>query len=117
MERPKTIICDLDGTVWKHAADMAKFHGEMELLPGVLEKFREWIAKDYKIILMTGRKESMREVTIKQLSSFGLSWDHLIMNCGGGYRYLINDLKPNSDIPTAYAITLARNEGMEKVNI
>ena len=39
------------------------------------------------------------------------------MGVGGGDRILINDRKPNSDIDTAYAINLNRNEGIKNVKI
>ena len=39
------------------------------------------------------------------------------MGFGGGYRYIINDTKPNSERDTAYAINLNRNEGVENVEI
>ena len=40
-----------------------------------------------------------------------------IMGLGGGNRVVINDFKPNSTIPTAEAICLERNKGLEAVNV
>jgi hypothetical protein len=45
----------------------------------------------HKIILMTARKESHREVTEKQLLSLGFCWDLLIMGCTNGERVIVND--------------------------
>ena len=77
----------------------------------------EWDAKGYNIILITGRRESQRQKTEKQLDLFGIFYDQLIMGVGGGDRVIINDRKPNSDRDTAYAINLNRNEGVENVEI
>ena len=64
----------------------------------------------------TGRKESLREPTIKQLQKVGIFYDKLIMGFGGGDRILINDRKPNSNRDTAYAINLERDKGVTNAN-
>ena len=123
MSRPKTIICDIDGTLVSHVttpSHMFEDTTRIELLPGVKEKFDEWDSKCYKIILLTGRKESMREQTVCQLRDLGIFYDQLIMGAGGGARVLINDLKPKEnhpDNPTAISINLNRNEGLKNVNL
>jgi hypothetical protein len=110
---PKTIICDIDGCILEHLGDLTKINLENpNLLLGAKEKFIEWNMKSYKIILLTGRPESMREITNKQLQSFGLFWDILIMGATRGERILINDIKPTSTNNTATAINLKRNEGL-----
>ncbi len=115
--RPKTLILDLDGTlIWHHGT----LHDQMsipKLLPGVKEKFDEWDKKCYRIIILTGRKESMRELTISQLAACGIFYDQLVLGVGGGTRVLVNDLKPNSDVPTAVAINLERNKGITELDI
>ena len=75
--RPKTIICDIDGTLVKHQLPWKNTSSsqKLELLPGTIEKFSEWDAKGYNIILMTGRKESLRVNTEKQLSDIGVFYD------------------------------------------
>ena len=67
-------------------------------------------------MIATGRKESLREPTIKQLQKVGIYYDKLIMGFGGGDRILINDRKPNSDRDTAYAINLERDKGVINEN-
>lgn len=120
--RPKTIICDIDGTLILHegpilaamVTDRSDYRGLV--LPQVKEKFEEWDRKGYYIVLLTGRKESMRKNTISYLSSLGLFWDQLIMGIGGGPRVLINDRKVDGT-DTAFAINLERNEGLKNVNV
>lgn len=121
--RPTTIILDLDGCVFKHGGTL--YTQGMSLvptvLPGVHEKFAEWDAKGYNIIILTGRRESMREVTIKQLEIAGLYYDQLIMGIGGGTRVLINDLKDDKKerirYRTALAVEIERNEGLTGVDV
>ena len=116
--RPKTIFCDIDGTLLEHFPPGESFYGfKPEVLPGTVEKLLEWDKKGYNIILTTGRKESMRKITIEQLESAGIFYDQLIMGIGGGVRVLINDYKPDNTEETAVAITLKRNEGKNKIEI
>ena len=119
MKSPKTIFCDLDGTLVKHnePAEIQSPDLVLEVLPGVLEKFREWDGKGYRIIITTGRKESAREATIKQMQKAGINYDQLIMGFGGGDRVLINDRKLNSGRDTAYVINLERDTGIEDVKL
>ena len=120
MNTPKTIFCDLDGTLVKHPGDVSLLTSpeyELELLPGVKDFLKYIDSNRYCLVLTTGRKESLREPTIKQLQKVGIIYDKLIMGFGGGDRILINDRKPNSDRNTAYVINLNRNEGVTNVKI
>ena len=118
MNRPKTIFCDLDGTLVKHTnpIDIQNPDLVLEVLPGVHEKLIEWDTKGYHIVITTGRKYSAREATIKQMERAGINYDQLIMGFGGGDRILINDRKPNSERDTAYVINLERNKGLVDEN-
>jgi ribonucleotide monophosphatase NagD (HAD superfamily) len=116
--RPKTIICDIDGTLIKHnkPSEVAKNSYSPELLEGTIDKLNEWEHKGYNIILLTGRKESMRTVTENQLLQLGIYYDQLIMGVGGGPRYLINDYKPDGT-ESAFAINVERNIGIKNISI
>ena len=118
--RPKTIFCDIDGTLVKHCGDPCLITNpdyELEVLPGVLDKLREWDMKSYWIVLTTGRKESCREATEKQLQRAGIFYNQLIMGFGGGDRIIINDRKPNSDKDTVFAVNIDRNKGIKDVKL
>jgi len=111
-----TLLIDIDGClIFQDGPPYDQFTNR-NLLEGVKEKFAEWDKIGYRIILITARKESTRETTIKQLSSLGLFWDELIMGATG-QRFLINDLKPHSQMPTAVAINIPRNEGLSDINL
>lgn len=114
----KTIFLDIDGTLLKHhglTGQQSKL--EPILLPGVKDKLNEWEENGYKIILITGRKESERKLTKKQLSDVGIRYDMLIMGVSRGDRVLINDMKLDSIEPTAVGINVKRNEGLKNINI
>jgi len=119
MNRPKTIFCDIDGTIFHHYQDRPDHQilGNGEIISGVRDKFAEWHKKDYHIILTTARKEGSRKLTEKQLDHYGIIYDKLIMGITGGQRVLINDLKGDSDEPTAIAICVRKNEGLSGVNV
>jgi len=118
MNKPKTIISDIDGTLIKHCGDCTKQHLiEPELLPGVKEKIIEWDRAGCNIILITGRHESVRNDTERQLAQAGIFYDTLVMGIKNFERVLINDRKPNKTEDTAFAVNLVRNNGMEDVEI
>lgn len=116
-EKPKTIFCDIDGTILKHLhkfSDVVK--NEPTLLSGVISKFNEWDSYGHKIILCTARKESAREITEKQLKSLGLCWDQLIMGITSGVRVLINDKLNNMDDDRSVSVNVITNQGFDNVN-
>lgn len=105
----KTIICDIDGTLVKylknHIGIITKGHTP---LPGVIQRMNDWENMGHKIILVTGRRESLREITEKGLTNLGIPFDHLIMGCADEGRILIND--ENTKVK-AHAVSLKRDEG------
>ena len=90
MNKPKTIFCDLDGTLVKHSnpVEVQNPNLELKVLSGTHDRLREWDSKGYYIIITTGRKKSAREATKKQLSRAGILYDELIMGFGGGDRIM-----------------------------
>jgi len=117
--RPYTIFCDIDGTLVTHSKptiSQLPSH-KLKVLEGTIEKILEWDKLGYRIILTTGRKESLRTVTESQLAEAGIIYDQLIMGIGGGKRYLINDRKPQGTENYAIAINLERNKGIKDLNL
>jgi len=108
---PKTIFCDIDGVLVNHSGDVTEAF-DAEVLPGAVETVREWDKKGYRIILVSGRRESMRKGTEEQLTRMGIIFDKLILGIGGGDRILINDMKKDKITHTCYAYNLIRNEGL-----
>ena len=64
-KRPHTIFCDIDGTLWNHVGGVVEQVNVENhfLLPNTKEAIDKWDRLGYRIILTTGRKESMRKLT------------------------------------------------------
>ena len=122
MSKPKTIFCDLDGTLTEHPRsgnnDITKYDLEqrMKVLPGTKEKLWEWDSKGYRIIITTGRKEGMRKSTEEQLRKAGIIYDLLVMGIGGGDRILINDKKADGR-EAASVINIDRDKGVADLEL
>ena len=108
-------MCDLDGTIFKHHGDTEGIQRKQPtVLRGVVNKFNEWELNGNYIILMTGRRESLRKRTEEHLQSFGIPYDLLLMGVSSGERILIND-KSILDEDTCFAVNVNKDEGFEKV--
>ena len=59
----KTIICDIDGTLVKYTGEghLGIVNKDHELLPGVYDRMRKWEVQGHRIILITGRRESVEK--------------------------------------------------------
>lgn len=108
-----TVFLDIDGTILYHHENFGESFGSLGILPGAIEKLIDWHRKGYRIILTTGRPESYREKTLKQLTDAGLIFDQLIMDCGCGPRVLVNDNDPTINIEKALSFCLTRNTGIK----
>ena len=67
-----------------------------------------------RIILITGRRESVREITEATLRDFGIPYDVLLMGYADTGRVLINDINWKGRVK-AHAINLNRDEGFENI--
>ena len=115
--KPKTIFCDIDGTIFKHAHTISDVLQEpAQLLQGVLQKFNQWDSAGHKIILVTARKESTRAVTEAELNRLGIAYDQLVMGVGGGTRYLINDKLQLEDADRSVAVNVQTDAGFDSIN-
>ena len=114
---PKTVFCDIDGTLLKHTGDIVLNTKLTEVLPNVNHTIRQWDRNNYRIILTTGRKESTRQQTVEQLKAAGIIYDQLIMGLPNGPRVLINDKKDKGIENTAFAVNLVRNGGLDHLDL
>ena len=108
----KTIICDIDGTLVKYIGEghFGIMNKEHELLPGVRERMRRWEAQGHRIILITGRRESIRERTESELRRLGIPFDVLLMGYADEGRFLINDLGHNGKVK-GFVVNVERDKG------
>jgi hypothetical protein len=120
MDAPNVIFLDIDGTLLYQPIDFidvvsGKF---IPALPCAVKQCMNWHKKGYIIILVTGRPETMRQITEKSLFEHGIIYDRMIMGLGPGKRYLINDKDPlYPDCDKAIAINIERNIGIDNINI
>jgi hydroxymethylpyrimidine pyrophosphatase-like HAD family hydrolase len=108
-----TIFCDIDGTLLEESNSMVKQLDDTkypDVLEGSSETTKKWKDQGHTIILVTARYEEFREVTVRQLKSYNILYDKLIMGVGSGDRYLIND-------NGAVGIQVKTNSGISKINI
>lgn len=104
-----TYFIDIDGVLLRHNGSLDAQMTVKEILPHTLSFLNQIEYNGGKIILTTGRKESMRKLTEKQLTNMGIFYDQLVMGLNRGPRILINDLKPKFKPKTAFAFTPERN--------
>ena len=111
----KTIICDIDGTIVEYmgGGHTAIIENEHQILPGVRERFRSWEAQGHRIILITGRRESVRERTESELVRLGIPFDTLLMGHADSGRILINDIGFRVK---AHAVNVTRDAGWNEVD-
>ena len=115
--KAKTLFIDIDGTILKHQHTISDvYKNEAKVLPGVIEKINFWDSIGYKIIFITARKESTRQLTEQQLRQFGLAWDQLIMGISNGVRYLINDKLTDEDPDRSIAINVITDQGFRTID-
>lgn len=116
-EKPRTIFCDLDGTVLKHLHRFSELiDNTPKVLPGVIEKINQWDSLGHKIIFVTARKESARVMTESHLRQLGLCWDQLIMGVTSGPRILINDKLNKNNPNRALSVNVITDGGFELTN-
>ena len=114
----KTIICDIDGTLLNylhHEIPESVHIKDHVVLSGVVEKMRQWEVQGCRIIIITGRRESERERTEKDLRYFHIPYDVLLMGYADTGRVLINDVGAKGECK-AHAVSLPRDEGFAKFN-
>ena len=111
----KTIICDIDGTLTRFTGlgHYGVANIPHELLPGVRECMKSWEAQGHNIILITGRRESIRERTESELRRLGIPFDVLLMGYADGGRVLINDVDKKVK---AHAVNVPRDGGWNDID-
>ena len=108
----KTIICYIDGTIFNYSPEGTSqiVQEGPTLLPCVVKKFNELEMKGCRIILITGRRESLREYTESELTDHGIPFDILLMGYADTGRVLINDIGGKGNIK-GHCINLKRDKG------
>jgi hypothetical protein len=112
--KQKTVFADIDGLLVIHNGEGASRQWLLphKLVDGAREFLDALEREGVYIVLVTARKECVREDTVQQLRWMGLIYDQLVMGLGSGPRYLLNDSKPGQP-ETCFALTLERNAAID----
>jgi len=105
----KTWLFDLDGTLVKHNGYL---NGEDVLLPGVKKFFKQNIAPDDYVLILTARSGEYKDLTERFLNISGIRYNKILYNIPHGERILFNDIKPRDNLKTAYSVNLKRDSGL-----
>jgi len=113
----KTIICDIDGTLFKYSPGVTRqiVCEDPMPLPGAIEMMNDWERKGCRIILITGRRESLREITENHLTNCGIPFDVLLMGYADTGRVLINDINWEGKLK-AHCVNLTRDKGFDNTD-
>ena len=113
----KTIFCDIDGTLLRQVDFNELNEYDFEVLPGALEKFREWIAAGHHIVITTARPDSLRGMTIRQLGNAGFQCHQMVMGIGREERILINNnSSKDEERNRALSVSVKRDAGFNDSN-
>jgi uncharacterized HAD superfamily protein len=117
MSNPKTIFCDIDGTLIEQLPFEDINCDNAFLLPGVAEKMNEWYQNGHYIVLTTARPETMREITVTQLASINIFYHQLVMGVGRHERILINNNATDTpNVPRALAVDIPKDAGFVNID-
>jgi len=113
----KTIFCDIDGTLLRQVDFNELNENNFEVLPGAIEKFREWIEVGHHIVITTARPESLRGLTIRQLGNAGFQCHQMVMGIGREERILINNnSSKDEERNRALSVSVKRDAGFNDSN-
>jgi hypothetical protein len=106
-----TLFVDLDGTLVKNSAQYASpFWGETDgIQPNVDAINHLYDSGKVQIIITTSRKETKKEVTLRQLERVGIKYHKIIFDLSHGRRIVINDYAPSNPFKSCDAINIKRN--------
>jgi len=120
----KTIFSDVDGVILKQPENFLDLYKKViinpfgDIIPESRDKLFEWYTKGHRIVLTTGRPEHERDIMTKYLMNNGVYFHQLVMDCGSGIRYLINDINPHDpEVMKAVAVNVERNKSLSGVDI
>jgi hypothetical protein len=113
-----TLFVDIDGTIIKYRKFSELEESIPEPIQDVIDYINEYHLNGAIIIITTARPEKYRLFTEEELTTIGLEWNQLVMDCGRGTRVVLNDIDPKSPgIKRAVGINLVRNGGLTNIEI
>ena len=122
MNKPKSIICDIDGTL---ALRVNRDHFDFEKagsdnmnkpIKEIVNLFKE---NGYEILLVTGREERFRDITSKWLKTNNLNYSKLLMRENKDYRkdIIIKEEIYNSEIKNKYEVSFVIDDREQMIKM
>ena len=108
----KCLFVDIDGTLITNSSHhFPPYTGSGEPIQDNIDLLAELHEQGRaKIILTTSRPERLRQLTIQELQTKGIPFDHLVMGLPHCQRIVINDFARSNPYPSCSAINIPRNE-------
>ena len=108
----KCLFVDIDGTLITNSSHhFPPYTGSGEPIEDNIDLLAELHEQGRaKIILTTSRPERLRQLTIQELQTKGIPFDHLVMGLPHCQRIVINDFARSNPYPSCSAINIPRNE-------
>jgi ribonucleotide monophosphatase NagD (HAD superfamily) len=122
--RPAAFLIDIDGVIfaqknrWQSGNHPINLNVETDLIESSRDQINACYTRGDRILLVTARPLAYRRETEAQLNKAGVLYHQLIMSLPTGKRILVNDRKPQeSEVNTAIAINLTRDEGFGNIDL
>lgn len=113
-----SVFVDFDGVIihqeehlqWELKEDAAP-------CPGSIERINKWISLGHRVFITTARtKEDLPKIKT-WAKKHKLKYTDIILGCGRGPRYLINDIDPTISLNKAEAFCIKRNAGLHDIEM
>jgi hypothetical protein len=110
-----TLFLDIDGVLVQNSGKyFSPRWGTTTALLENAEAIRElYDSGKVEIILTTSRSEEARELTQRQLESYGIKYHRLICGLQHSRRIVVNDYSPTNPYPSCSAVNIVRNSTTE----
>jgi len=106
-----TLFFDVDGVILHQREQFFDKEGSLgEVIESTRDAIFELWKMGYRIILTTGRPESHRKMLENHLVENNVFFTKLVLDCGSGSRYIINDM--DGETQKAFAVNVERNKGI-----
>lgn len=106
-----TLFVDLDGTLVRNSAQYSSPHwGETDGIEANIAALNLlYDSGKVQVIITTSRKESAKEITLRQLERVGVKYHQVLFGLCHGKRIVVNDYAPSNPFKSCDAINLRRN--------
>lgn len=116
----RTYFVDIDGVIVKNSGEYSEpVWGTTDGIAENVKVIQKLYKQGNQVILLTSRRKSFKNITVKQLRRLGVRYHQLVMEIYHSQRILINDFSNSNPYPSALAINIPRdsNELIKYLNL